>query len=147
MASNKILMQFDGGSRGNPGISGAGAVIFENNEEVANVVVEVGNNNTNNQAEYIGLIEGLKLTIECGYKNICVQGDSKLVINQVENKWDCKSSLLIPLLKEVKDLIDGNFDSITFSHIYRRDNKRADELANNAMDLVSSNLKTCSYVI
>lgn len=135
-------MKFDGGSRGNPGISGAGAVLFKDGVEIASVSVEVGNNNTNNQAEYMGMIEGLKLASECGYRNISVQGDSKLVLSQVEGTWKCKSALLKPLLKEAKDIVDTNFDNIVFSHIYRNENKRADELANEAMDEITNNLKS-----
>ena len=102
----------------------------------------MGYNNTNNEAEYIGMIEGLKLAIDCGYRNILVQGDSKLVINQVEGIWKCKSDKLKSLLKEAKDTIKGNFDNITFSHIYRCDNKRADELANESMEEITNNLKS-----
>jgi ribonuclease HI len=133
--TSKILIKFDGGSRGNPGISGAGAVIYEDGVEVACVSIFVGSNSTNNEAEYTGLIEGLKLAVFFGYKNIDVEGDSMLVINQVTKMWKCKSINLKPLMEEVLKLSSKkNFDSITFTHTYRRYNIRADELANKAMD-------------
>jgi len=138
--TDTIILKFDGGSRGNPGIAGAGAVIYKNDIEIACIIIGLDETSTNNQAEYTGLIEGLKLSLECGYKNIVAYGDSLLVVNHVTRVWKCKSPLLKPLLEEATKIIK-QFDSFEIRHIYRKDNSRADELANEAMDNISINLK------
>jgi ribonuclease HI len=138
--TDTIILKFDGGSRGNPGIAGAGAVIYKNDIEIACIIIGLDEPSTNNQAEYTGLIEGLKLSLECGYKNIVAYGDSLLVVNHVTRVWKCKSPLLKPLLEEATNIIK-QFDSFEIRHIYRKDNSRADELANEAMDNISINLK------
>jgi ribonuclease HI len=138
--TDTIILKFDGGSRGNPGIAGAGAVIYKNDIEIACIIIGLDEPSTNNQAEYTGLIEGLKLSLECGYKNIVAYGDSLLIVNHVTRVWKCKSPLLKPLLEEATNIIK-QFDSFEIRHIYRKDNSRADELANEAMDNISINLK------
>lgn len=127
------LLQFDGGSRGNPGVSGSGSVIYFRSSELWNRSVYLGDYHTNNYAEYYGLIVGLIGAKELKIRDLKIQGDSNLIINQVTGKFNIKSETLIPLhqrvLKELK-----HFDNVVFEHIYRNKNKRADELANIAMD-------------
>lgn len=125
-------LQFDGCSKSNPGIAGAGAVIYKFNKEIYSTIQFVGNNSTNNVAEYTGLIIGLKLAIEMEIKNIAVEGDSLLVIKQMKGEYKVKSGNLIDLYNEAKQLIK-NFEFISFNHIYRNNNKRADELSNLAI--------------
>ena len=125
-------MQFDGCSKSNPGIAGAGAVIYKFNEEISHKIKFVGNNATNNVAEYVGLIIGLKEAISLGIKNIIVEGDSMLVIKQMNGEYKFKSSNLIDLYIEANNL-SKNFEYISFNHIYRKNNKRADELSNLAI--------------
>jgi ribonuclease HI len=125
-------LQFDGCSKSNPGIAGAGAVIYKFNEEISNKIKFVGNNATNNTAEYVGLIIGLKEAISLGIKNIIVEGDSMLVIKQMKGEYKVKSNNLIDLYNEAKEL-SKNFEYISFNHVYRENNKRADELSNLAI--------------
>jgi ribonuclease HI len=125
-------LQFDGCSKSNPGIAGAGAVIYKFNEEISNKIQFVGNNSTNNVAEYTGLIIGLKLAIDMGIKTLTVEGDSLLVIKQIKGEYKVKSGNLIDLYNEAKQLTTY-FDYISFNHIYRENNKRADELSNLAV--------------
>jgi len=125
-------LQFDGCSKSNPGIAGAGAVIYRFNKELNHTVQFVGNNSTNNVAEYTGLIIGLQLAIDMGIKILTVEGDSMLVIKQMKNEYKVKSENLIDLYNNAKQLIT-NFDYINFKHIYRVNNKRADELSNLAI--------------
>jgi len=125
-------LQFDGCSKSNPGIAGAGAVIYRFNEEISIKIQFVGNNTTNNVAEYTGLIIGLKEAITLGIKSIIVEGDSLLVIKQLKGEYKVKSENLINLYNEAKQL-SKKFDYISFKHIYREDNKRADELSNLAV--------------
>jgi ribonuclease HI len=132
--SEHVLIQFDGGSRGNPGISGSGAVIYNTDGvELHSVSKLLNGSHTNNQAEYTALIIGLELAKEHGYRKLQIQGDSNLVVNQVTGVFKCKSANLKDLCDTAKSLI-MEFDEVTISHIYRDKNKRADELANIAMD-------------
>jgi ribonuclease HI len=146
--NTKVLIQFDGGSRGNPGVSGAGAVIYsiQNDgiipfKELHSTTTLLTGTATNNQAEYTGLIIGLELAKKHGYKHIRIQGDSNLIVNQINGKFKCKSKNLTDLYTKAKRLVD-EFDEVTISHIYRDKNKRADELANEAMDSYQKNLKS-----
>ena len=139
--NNEILIQFDGGSRGNPGIAGGGVVIYKDNVEIISLCVPYSTSMTNNQSEYLTLKEALILALKEGYKELTVQGDSMLVINQVNGLWKIKNEELKNIHSEILNLINS-FDKIKFEHIYRKYNKRADELANQAMDLLTINLKT-----
>lgn len=125
-------LQFDGCSKDNPGIAGAGAVIYKFNEEISSKIKFVGNNSTNNVAEYTGLIIGLKEAITLGIKKLMVEGDSMLVIKQMNGEYKVKSTNLIDLYNQANDL-SKHFDKIYFKHIYRENNKRADELSNLAI--------------
>lgn len=125
-------LQFDGCSKCNPGIAGAGAVIYKFNEEISAKVQFVGNSATNNAAEYTGLIIGLKEAIRLNIKTLNVEGDSILVINQMKGDYKVKSKNLVDLYNEAKEL-EKMFDYISFKHIYRENNKRADELSNFAI--------------
>ena len=124
---------FDGGSRGNPGICGAGHVILLNNELVSSGSAIVSTNNTNNYAEYMSLINGLNDAHEKGMKRLIVKGDSQLVIKQVQGNWKVRAPSLQNLHAEVIDKITL-FDSVTFHHVLRGKNKLADAEANKAMD-------------
>jgi len=126
-------LQFDGCSKGNPGLSGAGAVIYKNDIEIWSCTLFLGNNYTNNEAEYHGLLLGLHAAInELDIKEIEVEGDSMLVIKQMKKEYKVKSTNLINLHKEAT-LLSSEFKYITFTHIYRNNNKRADELSNIAI--------------
>ena len=130
---NQWKLQFDGGSRGNPGVGGAGAVLYKNDQEEWSKTFYLGDNVTNNQAEYKGLIGGLKHVSTLDLPNLLVEGDSNLVINQVSGTWRVKNDELKILHDEVQEFINKIKD-IRFQHIPRNENKRADQLANEAMD-------------
>jgi ribonuclease HI len=126
-------LQFDGCSKGNPGLAGAGAVIYKNDIEIWSSSLFLGNNYTNNEAEYYGLLLGLRAAInDLDIKEIEVEGDSMLVIKQMKKEYKVKSTNLINLHKEAT-LLSSEFKYITFTHIYRNNNKRADELSNIAI--------------
>lgn len=133
ITTSEYILRFDGGSRGNPGLGGCGAVIYHNNEEMWSGYLFVGDNITNNYAEYSGLILGLKQALELNIKELIVEGDSLLVINQLTNVYKCKSENLLELNETAKRLAT-EFTSIRFQHILRNRNKRADQLANFAVD-------------
>jgi ribonuclease HI len=132
MSQIEYKLQFDGCSKNNPGLAGAGAVIYKNGKEIWSGHLFIGTNNTNNYAEYMGLIIGLQQAIELNIKTLHIEGDSLLVINQMIGKYKCNSHNLIELYNKAKILVSG-FDEIRFSHIFRNKNVRADELSNNAV--------------
>lgn len=125
----EYTLNFDGGSTGNPGLSGAGAVIYNRGEEVWSGAFYVGSMETNNTAEYHGLIHGLEEAINMSILDLVAYGDSALVINQVNGTYKVKSCHLKPLYDRVMVLV-GYFNSIQFKHVPRKLNKRADELSN-----------------
>ena len=126
-------LNFDGCSKGNPGLAGAGAVIYHFNKEYWTNYFFVGEKFTNNHAEYTGLILGLQQAKEFGIKYLKVEGDSMLVINQMKGIYKCKSDNLIELYNKAKEL-EKHFEKIEYCHIFRNKNKRADELSNFAVD-------------
>jgi ribonuclease HI len=129
MESDSYELFFDGCSKGNPGRSGAGAVLYKNNNELATNSLFIGDKETNNSAEYNGLIIGLEMAIKYNIKNLVVKGDSLLVIQQMTGKYQVKSNSLLQLYTNVKKL-EKLFTKVVYQHVYRHDNKRADELAN-----------------
>ena len=144
-------LQFDGCSKHNPGLSGAGAVIYQYNKEIWSGDLFVGLSATNNYAEYSGLILGLQQAIELNIKNIQVEGDSLLVINQMTGKYKCNSPNLVEQYNKGNEL-KKQFDNIKFVHIFRNKNERADELSNDAVikyltPLRISNEKRCKTPI
>ena len=129
MYTMHFTLKFDGGSSGNPGLSGAGAVLYEGDTEIWAGAFFVGDMETNNTSEYYGLIFGLEEAVKRNILHLCVYGDSDLVIKQVNGKYRVKAPHLMPLYNKVMTLV-GYFEKITFSHIKRELNSRADELSN-----------------
>ena len=126
--TNYVLF-FDGCCKGNPGPGGAGAVIYKDGVEIWSDSTFIGKKITNNIAEYTGLIIGIKQAIQMDIKALTVKGDSLLVIKQMKGEFKVNSENLIGIYEECKKLAN-TFDIITFQHIYRRFNTRADELSN-----------------
>jgi ribonuclease HI len=131
------LLRFDGASRGNPGEGGSSAVIYKNNEIIDKCYYYHPKPVTNNVAEYYGLLGGLNMCIEKGYDNIFVEGDSKLVIEQVFGKWNCSHKNMIPLNNQIKK-IKKQFISIYGKWIPREENGDADEYSNVAINKKNS---------
>jgi len=126
-------LNFDGCSKGNPGLCGAGAVIYKLGKEYWSNHFFVGEKFTNNHAEYAGLILGLQQAKAFEIKELLVEGDSLLVINQMKGEYQCKSQNLIELYEKAKEL-ESYFDKIQYNHVLRHHNKRADELSNIAIE-------------
>eukprot|EP00547_Thalassionema_nitzschioides_P008667 CAMPEP_0194228794 /NCGR_PEP_ID=MMETSP0156-20130528/43557_1 /TAXON_ID=33649 /ORGANISM="Thalassionema nitzschioides, Strain L26-B" /LENGTH=424 /DNA_ID=CAMNT_0038961315 /DNA_START=141 /DNA_END=1416 /DNA_ORIENTATION=+ len=132
--NTRYLLRFDGGSRGNPGLSGAGMVLYDDkHQEVWCGWKFLDYEATNNDAEYTGLILGLKCALSLGITSLRVEGDSELIVRQLEGRYRIKSPRLQELWGESKELI-SKFNDVKIRHIPRAKNKRADELANQAMD-------------
>ena len=124
----------DGASRGNPGPAAAGALVLDPEGKVCAEVSEALGIQTNNFAEYQGLIKGLEAALACGARNIEVRMDSELLVNQALGRYRVRNAGLIPLSVRVNEL-RRSFDSVTFKHVRREFNKQADALANRALDL------------
>jgi broad specificity phosphatase PhoE/ribonuclease HI len=130
----KVVIEADGGSRGNPGPAGYGAVV--RTEDRATVLAEskqaIGHA-TNNVAEYRGLIAGLEDAVKLDATEVAVFMDSKLVVEQMSGRWKVKHPGLIELHAQARKLA-ARFDRISYAWIPRERNKDADRLANEAMD-------------
>jgi ribonuclease HI len=124
----KYLLRFDGASKGNPGIAGAGAVLYENGKEIWCISRYLGIQ-TNNYAECFAVILGIDEACRRKIKDLEVEGDSMLVINQLKGKWKVNNKDLKNLYLSIQQTLK-QFNNITYKHIYRNNNKRADELAN-----------------
>lgn len=128
----------DGGSRGNPGPAGSGAIIRNETGETVATVSEFLGVATNNVAEYTAVLralETLAATLESKATDaeVHVRMDSMLVVKQMTGEWKLKHPGLKPLAARVGELA-GLFKSVSYEHVYRDFNKDADRLANEAMD-------------
>lgn len=123
----------DGGSRGNPGPSALGYVILDMNDGIIKKESEFLGTTTNNQAEYQGLLSGLKDALSHGIKELEVYMDSELIIKQINGLYKIKNQDLLPIYKAVKEIAE-KFDKITFTHVPRAMNSIADSLVNECLD-------------
>jgi len=126
------VIQFDGGAVPNPGTRGIGAILLEDNHVLKEISRKLDGIGTNNEAEYSALIEGLKQALALGWTEILVQGDSKLVVNQVAGSWKVNKDNLKPLNAEAKTLL-SKFQSVKVEWIPREKNARADAAASKAL--------------
>ncbi|MFF0816952.1 bifunctional RNase H/acid phosphatase [Rhodococcus sp. NPDC003318] len=130
----RVVVEADGGSRGNPGPAGYGAVVFDADHDrvLAERNADIGIA-TNNVAEYQGLIAGLTAAAQLGAHAVDVRMDSKLVVEQMSGRWKVKHPDMIPLAARARELA-ADFDVVTYTWIPRAENAHADRLANLAMD-------------
>lgn len=130
----KVVVEADGGSRGNPGPAGYGAVVFsaDRSTMLAERKQSIGLA-TNNVAEYRGLIAGLEAAAEVGATEVAVFMDSKLVVEQMSGRWRVKHPDLLELHREATQAA-RRFASVSYEWIPRERNSHADRLANEAMD-------------
>src|SRR4051812_1858602 len=133
MKDETLTLEFDGGSRGNPGPAGIGVVVrAADNTPLVTLGRFIGRA-TNNVAEYTALITALQEALKLKPKSITVRGDSELVIKQMRGEYKVKHPDLKPLYEEAKHLYH-QFDHATITHNLRHKNELADRLANLAMD-------------
>ena len=132
-AADWLTAHCDGGSRGNPGPSGYGAVVEDAKGRVLAELSEFVGIQTNNFAEYSGLLAVLKWATENGAKHVRVISDSELMVKQMQGKYAVKSPILKPLYEEARKL-SRRLDGFEMRHTLRGGNKHADRLANEAMD-------------
>ena len=133
--SRRLIVEADGGSRGNPGPAGYGALVrdAETGRVLAERAASVGRA-TNNVAEYGGLVAGLQAALDLdATATVEVRMDSKLVVEQMAGRWKVKHPAMQPLAREAGELV-AELGSVRFGWIPRARNARADALANQAMD-------------
>ncbi|HZD01296.1 MAG TPA: ribonuclease HI family protein [Actinomycetes bacterium] len=132
-AVDEVVVWTDGGARGNPGPAGYGVVVTDRDGAVLTELSEGIGWATNNVAEYKGVIAGLRRARELGARRVVVRADSLLVVNQQLGRWKVRNEGLLPLAAEVRRLARG-FERVSWQHVPRARNRRADALANQAMD-------------
>jgi len=129
-----LRIYVDGGARGNPGPAAAGVAIYDADQ--AKPVHEAGyflGRQTNNTAEYRGLLLALEVAVKLGATHVSIFSDSQLMVRQIQGQYRVKSPDLKPLYEQAGRLLQ-QIDRWQITHVYRKDNQRADELANLAMD-------------
>ncbi len=130
-----VVMNIDGGSRGNPGPAGAGIVIrAADDDTVLFTGGEFLGRQTNNAAEYAALLAGLKVADKLGAGEVKVLSDSELLVRQMTGRYRVKNPNLKKLHEQAQGLL-GRFSRCSFGHVPREKNIDADRLANQAMNL------------
>jgi ribonuclease HI len=128
-----LIAHSDGGARGNPGPAGYGVVIKDESGRTVAGLSEYLGHQTNNFAEYQGLIAALEYAIEHGPKALKLISDSELLVRQIKGIYKVKNATLQELHGRAKELI-AQLDWFSIGHAFREQNQDADRLANEAMD-------------
>jgi ribonuclease HI len=136
----EYILRFDGASRGNPGLSSCGFVILDYKGDLLtnkNILYKngmfLGYNITNNQAEYMGLLIGLKFIIDNKLDNIHIQGDSQLVIKQIKKESKVHNEILKKIYEHIEHMMN-KLNLLSITHIYRENNGIADSVCNKILD-------------
>lgn len=133
-----INVYTDGGSRGNPGPSAYGLVVYDDQQQIIHKDSKYLGIKTNNEAEYAGLIAALEWIknnqSKLNLSKINFYSDSQLMVRQISGTYRVKASNLLPIFQEAKTLIGQINLSINFQDVRRELNELADQLANEAMD-------------
>ncbi|HEY1483508.1 MAG TPA: reverse transcriptase-like protein [Candidatus Acidoferrum sp.] len=138
----------DGGSRGNPGPAAYGVVIRDGKGEIVARLKKYIGQNTNNVAEYFGLIAALDYAQNHSIRALRVESDSELLVKQMRGQYKVKSEDLRPLFERAKKM-SQSFEYFRIDHVYREQNRDADALVNQALDETSrgsSNLNSSSAI-
>jgi ribonuclease HI len=129
----KLVVNVDGGSRGNPGPAAIAAVVTDpSGNDLAEAAETIGEA-TNNVAEYRALLLGIELAKQLPADEVEFVGDSKLIVEQVKGNWKVKQDHLRPLHTKVRDAL-RDLPSWSIRHVKRGENERADQLLNDALD-------------
>lgn len=126
----------DGGSRGNPGPAAIGIVVYDQDKNIIFELAKYIGNKTNNQAEYQAVLEAIKWLCEhiSRIKKVDFFVDSELVAKQLNGEYKIKSANIKPLVNQINQLRNTLPFKITFTHLLRSNNKKADQLVNQALD-------------
>ena len=137
-----IYAWIDGGARGNPGPAGYGAHIEDAGGEILAELHGGLGIATNNVAEYNGLLAALRWAIDHGHRALHVRADSELLVKQMLGEYKIKNEGLKPLAARAR-LLMMELDRVTFEHVRREFNKKADALSNLGMDDAEAALRNC----
>jgi ribonuclease HI len=132
-AMRKLVVNVDGGARGNPGPAAIGVVVQAPEGDVLEERGEAIGSATNNVAEYRALLLGIGRAAELGASELELVGDSELVVRQVKGEYKVKDATLRELHAEVVRALRG-FESWSIRHVRREQNSEADRLVNEALD-------------
>jgi len=125
-----VTIFFDGGTRpSNPGPSVGAAVLYDENGQTLRHVAEFRPNETNNAAEALGLVLGLRAARDMGATHIRVRGDSSFIVDSFVKKWGCKNPVVVELLKEAREIAEG-FETKSIKQVPRKLNGAADAVCN-----------------
>ena len=133
---DEILLFCDGGSRGNPGPSAIGAVVYDASSDPPRLLTSVSECigvTTNNVAEYRALIAGLEAVAHLRARAVHVRADSLLMVKQLQGEYRVKNRNLAPLFDEARRLL-GAYQEVDLQHVRREQNVDADALVNAALD-------------
>jgi ribonuclease HI len=132
-SSRVMIAHIDGGARGNPGPAGYGAHIIDGDGRLVAELSDYLGVQTNNFAEYSGLVAALEYAVEHGYGTVKVVSDSELLVKQMKGQYKVRSAALQEIYQEARALV-RKLDRFEIRHVLRHLNKDADRLANQAMD-------------
>ena len=128
-----ITVFIDGGARGNPGPAGYGVYVLDENGDVLAELYRGIGHNTNNVAEYSGLLAALEWAREHGHRRVHIKSDSELLVKQIKGVYKVKHPGLQPLYARAR-LLMHEVGNVTIEHVRREHNKEADRLSNLGMD-------------
>lgn len=131
--TRRLIVYSDGGSRGNPGPSAAGFVVMDASENILYTGGLYLGITTNNQAEYHGVRLGLEKALELHARTVDFRIDSLLVVNQMNGVYKIKNRELWPINERIKELV-SQFDTVSFMHVRREFNQKADSVVNKILD-------------
>lgn len=129
----KLVVNVDGGARGNPGPAAIGVVVRDMDGQILATISERIGEATNNVAEYRALLAGIREARSLGAKSVELLGDSELVVKQVRGEYKVKNAGIKPLHAEVLQEL-GPFEEWKIDHVRREQNAEADMLVNDALD-------------
>ena len=129
----EVIAYTDGASRGNPGPAAGGFILTDKRGVPLQAKAFFLGRNTNNVAEYTGIVRALEAAIETGAERISVFSDSELLVRQINGQYKVKSEQIRPLFEQAVELL-GRFENWKVQHVTRDKNKEADELVNRALN-------------
>lgn len=129
----RLIAYADGAARGNPGPAACGAVVLDHNGNELRRIAQAIGRGTNNEAEYRAAIAAVRAALELGATELQLRLDSQLVVRQLQGSYRVRHERLKPLYREL-DTLSDQFVRFSVDHVPREQNRRADALANAALD-------------
>ncbi len=131
--SPHVILYIDGASRGNPGPAGVGVYLRSREGTIEEELFRYIGETTNNVAEYEALLHGLRRALELTPQSVTIFSDSELLVKQISGEYRVKNPRLVRLHAQARHLL-SSFSAVRLTHVDREENRRADALANRAID-------------